>query len=65
MSRGQAIELVRKMDSVKSRDLARWLDYVGMTEDEFDRIADTFRDPRVWRMENGTWVKDALWGARA
>jgi imidazoleglycerol phosphate synthase cyclase subunit len=58
MSRGQGIDLVRRMDSVKSSDLRRWLDYVGMSEDEFDRIADTFRDPRVWRMENGEWVKD-------
>jgi len=29
-----------------------------MTEDEFDRIADTFRDPRVWRRERAGWVKD-------
>ena len=60
MSRGQGIDLVRRMDSVKSSDLRRWLDYVGMTEDEFDRIADTFRDPRVWRMENDAWVKNTI-----
>jgi len=28
-----------------------------MTEEEFDRICDTFRDRRVWRIENGQWVK--------
>jgi imidazoleglycerol phosphate synthase cyclase subunit len=61
MSREEGIALVRKMDHVKSRDLQRWLTYVGMTEPEFDRIADTFRDPRVWRIENGAWVKDELW----
>ena len=39
----------RRYDHVKPRrDLERWLDYVGMTEDEFDAIADAFRDPRVW-----------------
>jgi hypothetical protein len=33
-----------------------------MTEEEFDRTADTFRDPRVWRRdEGGSWVKDNLW----
>ena len=32
------------MDSVKPRDLERWLKYVGMDEAEFDRIADHFRD---------------------
>ena len=51
---------MRRIDTVKSSDLRRWLDYVGMTEDEFDRIADTFRDPRVWRMENDAWVKDTI-----
>ena len=61
MSRGQAINLVQRMDPVKPRDLRRWLEYVGMTEDEFDRIADTFRDSRVWRMESGGWVKDLVW----
>jgi imidazoleglycerol phosphate synthase cyclase subunit len=61
LSREQAVELVREYDHVKPHDLARWLDYTGMTESEFDRIADTFRDPRVWRREGGEWVKDSLW----
>jgi len=63
LTRDEGIALVRKMDHVKPRDLARWLAYVGMAEEEFDRIADTFRDRRVWRRENGTWVKDSLWDA--
>lgn len=61
MTRDEGIELVRKYDSVKPRDLKRWLEYVDMTEEEFDRIADTFRDPRVWRWEDGEWRKDNLW----
>lgn len=62
MTREQGIEMVCKYDHVKPyRDLERWLKYVGMTEEEFDRICDTFRDPRVWRMENGQWVKDNIW----
>lgn len=61
MTREQGIELVRKMDHVKSKDLYRWLEYVGMSEAEFDAIADTFRDRRVWRRENGQWVKDNIW----
>ena len=60
MTRAQGIELVRRYDHVKPRDLKRWLEYAGMTEEAFDRIADTFRDPRVWRRENGAWVKDGL-----
>ena len=61
MSRKEGLELVRKYDHVKPTDLYRWLDYVGMSEDEFDRIADTFRDPRVWSRENGEWIKDNIW----
>ncbi|MDP3181329.1 MAG: N-acetyl sugar amidotransferase [Desulfobaccales bacterium] len=61
MSRDQGIDLVSRMDHVKPRDLYRWLNYVGMTEAEFDRLADTFRDPRVWRRQDGQWVKDNLW----
>jgi N-acetyl sugar amidotransferase len=61
MSRDEGIELVRRHDHVKPGDLPRWLGYVGMSETEFDAVADTFRDPRVWRREGGRWVKDILW----
>ncbi len=62
MTRAEGIEMVRQYDHVKPRrDLERWLEYVGMSEAEFDEIADSFRDPRVWRKENGAWVKDNIW----
>lgn len=65
MTREEGVEMVRRYDSVKPRrDLARWLDYVGMEEEEFDRIADTFRDSRVWHKEGGEWCKDNLWDAK-
>ena len=60
MNRDRAIELVNHYDPVKPRDLYRWLEYVGMSENEFDRIADTFRDPRVWSMNDGLWQRDSL-----
>jgi len=60
MDRNRAIELVNHYDLVKPRDLKRWLKYVDMSEDEFDCIADTFRDPRVWRKEDGRWVRHTL-----
>ncbi|MEA5090921.1 N-acetyl sugar amidotransferase [Solidesulfovibrio sp.] len=63
MTRERGVEMVRRYDHVKSRfDLDRWLAYVGMSEEEFDATCDTFRDPRVWRIEDGQWVKDDLWG---
>jgi N-acetyl sugar amidotransferase len=65
MSREIGIEMVRKYDHVKPmRDLKRWLEYVGMDEREFDRIADGFRDPRVWWVEGGQWWKHNVWGER-
>ena len=49
------------MDKIKPKDLQRWLNYVDMSENEFDRIADHFRDPRVWKWttEKG-WEKENL-----
>ncbi len=62
LTREEGIEIVRKMDPVKSRDLYRWLDYVGWTEEQWDRVADGFRDPRVWWIDgDGNWKKDNLW----
>ncbi|MBI2023015.1 N-acetyl sugar amidotransferase [Candidatus Giovannonibacteria bacterium] len=62
MTREEGIAMVKKYDHVVSSDLYYWLEYVGMTEDEFWRIADTFRDPHVWRIEKGEWIKDNVWG---
>lgn len=62
MTREEGVAIVRRMDHVKSRDLYRWLDYVGWPEDEFDRVADTFRDPRVWWIQDGHWWKNNVWG---
>jgi N-acetyl sugar amidotransferase len=65
-TREQGIEMVRKYDHVKPRrDLERWLSYVGMSEEEFDTICDTFRDPRIWSIEDGQWVKENVWGGRS
>ena len=61
MTREQGIEMVKKYDHVKPSDLKRWLEYVGMSEEEFDRVCDTFRDPRVWFKSDGKWAKDNIW----
>jgi hypothetical protein len=60
MSRDRAIELVDHYDPIKPSDLKRWLEYVDMNEEEFDRVADTFRDPRVWWVQDGSWRRDTL-----
>lgn len=63
MTREQGIALVRQYDHVvPEKSLKHFLDMTGMDREKFFRIADTFRDPRVWRIENGKWVKDCIWG---
>ena len=64
LTRKKGIEIVRRMDPVKPKDLYRWLEYVGWSEKEFDEVADSFRDPRVWwKDKHGNWVKDNIWNA--
>lgn len=63
LDRQTGLEYVRQMDHVLPRkDFERWLDYVGMQEEEFHKIADSFRDPRVWWLEDGSWWKMNPWG---
>lgn len=57
MSRAEGVNEIIKRDHIKSKDLSRWLEYVGWTEDEFDRSADQFREPSVWWIKNGEWWK--------
>lgn len=61
MTREEGVEMVRKYDHVIPSDLNYWLNYVGMKEEEFWKVANGFRDPRVWRKEKDVWVKDNVW----
>ena len=48
--------------TVISSDLSHFLEYVELKETDFWKIADKFRDPRVWRIKNKQWYKDNIWG---
>ena len=61
ITRNQGIEYVKKYDHVISDDLYHWLDYVDLSEDEFWKTAESFRDPDVWWIENNEWYKDNIW----
>ena len=63
INRYDGILEVKSRDHIKSKDIYRWLDYVGWTEKKFDQIADTFRDPRVWWIKKGEWWKNNIWGS--
>lgn len=62
ITRERGVDEVRTRDHVKPRDLARWLEYTGVSLREFDATADRFRNPRVWWIEGGKWWKHNLWG---
>jgi len=62
MTREEGIEMVKKYDHVVSDDVHYWLEYVGISEEEFWQVADSFRDPKVWSIKNGEWIKDCVWG---
>lgn len=65
MSRQEGVEMVRRHDHVKSSDIYYWLDYVGRSEEWFDKIADSFRSPKVWQQdESGVWRKRNIWDDR-
>ena len=57
LSRDEGVKIVLQRDPIKSKDLKRWMNYTGWTENEFDSIADTFRDHRVWWIKNNEWCK--------
>ena len=62
-NREVGVQYVKKYDHVKpTKDLKRWLDYVEMSEEEFDHIADTFREPKVWMIDNKKWYKEDIDG---
>ncbi len=61
LSRKKGIEYVKKYDHVVSSDLDYWLDYVNMKEEDFWKIANSFRDKRVWKKVKNEWVKNNLW----
>ncbi len=66
MTREKGMELVKQYDHViPEKSLQYFLQMTSMDRDEFFRIADTFRDPRVWRIEKGQWWKDNVWGGQS
>lgn len=62
MTREEGIELVKQYDAKKPKDLQLFLDWVGMTEDEFYACIDKYRDPAIWEKDaKGAWqLKDSV-----
>jgi N-acetyl sugar amidotransferase len=57
MTREEGIEMVKRYDPVEPSSLQTYLDFLGITKDEFYRIIDPMRDENIWRKNNGTWYR--------
>lgn len=62
LTREEAIELVKRYDGKCGvRYIKKFCDYIGITMDEFWRVANSFRGDMWTKDENGNWIlKDTL-----
>src|SRR3989338_1590950 len=62
MTREEGIEWVRRYEEKIPKDLSVFLQWVGMTEEEFLQYVDHFRDPKAWeKNQKGEWcLKDSV-----
>lgn len=56
MTREEAIDMVKRYDSVRPRSLDTYLKFLGMTEKEFEEAIEPMRDSSIWELgPDGTW----------
>lgn len=56
LTREDGIALVRRFDGeYPEKYFKEFLEYVGMTEEEFSKTVDEFRPPHLWEKTNGEW----------
>ena len=63
LTREEAIELAKRYDGKCGvRYIKKFCDYIGITIDEFWRVANSFRGDMWTRDKNGEWIlRDTLW----
>jgi len=61
MTREEGIEIVNKYDPVEPSSLQTYLNFLGISRDEFYSIIDPMRDENIWERVNGDWLmKDSV-----
>jgi hypothetical protein len=59
MTRPQAIEILRQEgDQTPHEEIDAFCKYVNISHHRFFEIADTFRNPAVWKRSDGVWKID-------
>jgi N-acetyl sugar amidotransferase len=63
ITREEGIALVKKYDGkISERYFKITLDYMGITEDTFYRVIDSWRSPHIWQQKNGKWrLNHPIW----
>ncbi|TAN45252.1 MAG: N-acetyl sugar amidotransferase [Nitrospirae bacterium] len=62
MTREEGISMVRKFQNIYPKDLSIFLEWLGMSENEFFGYIDKHRDPRIWQKNDcADWeLKDSI-----
>jgi N-acetyl sugar amidotransferase len=65
ITREEGVELVRQFDGeFPEKHYQDFLEYTGLTDEEFHTAVDVWRSPHLWTKENGEWkLKHAVWHA--
>ena len=63
MTREEGIALVQRYDAVRPSSLDLYLDFLGISEEEFEAAIEDQRDPEVWEKgPDGRWrARHAIW----
>ncbi len=56
ITREEGVALVRKFDGeFPQRYYKDFLEYIGITDEQFRQTVDSYRDPVLWEQQNGEW----------
>jgi hypothetical protein len=56
ITREEGLRLAKEYDGHCNPDyIKRYCEYIGITEQEFWKVADSFRNPKIWKNINGKW----------
>ncbi|MBI4256899.1 N-acetyl sugar amidotransferase [Candidatus Uhrbacteria bacterium] len=57
ITREEGVALVRRFDTeFPQKYFQDFLNYLGLTQDQFWRVIDRWRSPHLWKQENGEWI---------
>ncbi|MFC1808213.1 N-acetyl sugar amidotransferase [Candidatus Omnitrophota bacterium] len=56
MTREEGIDMVKKFDGIRPRDIDTYLKWAGMTEEEFEASVENMRDARAWKRTGNRWA---------